>query len=101
MTTLPKLRPEDEVKPTDPKCRTCNGTGAECGCGRGFCDHCAGTGFMAGLPFDTPVDYDILTSEELDTFLTYRDNPRCQDSVGDWMRRIAKYAVDKHRKQHG
>ena len=54
---------------------------------------------VTALEPSAPLDYDILSSEELDTFITFRDNPRCQDTLGNWMRRIAKYAVDKHVKK--
>jgi len=34
------------------QCSFCKGTGEECGCGLGYCDHCNGSGKVCDYPFD-------------------------------------------------
>jgi len=38
------------------KCRWCGGSGGECGCGRGFCDHCGGSGVTVDAPLGATTE---------------------------------------------
>lgn len=77
-----------------PTCRWCAGTGEECGCGTGRCDHCQGTGQMADPPFG-PLR-NVLPDEDVDVLANYWCDPKRDETLGEFIQRVAQRAIDCH-----
>lgn len=74
-------------------CKWCKGTGGECGCGQGRCAHCGGVGKQLAPPFEASLR-DVLPPAVVSEFAAYWCNPRRDENLGQFIQRVAQYALD-------
>lgn len=76
------------------KCRWCNGTGGECGCGEGKCTHCGGSGAMVTPPFGAPALRHVLSQDDVLELASYWSQQYRDETLGNFIQRVAQRAVD-------
>lgn len=74
-------------------CKWCKGTGEECGCGEGKCAHCL-NGQVTDPPYGQELRY-VLSEEEVSAFAKYWCDFYRDETLGDFIQRVAQYAIDK------
>lgn len=75
------------------KCKWCKGTGGECGCGSGSCEHCEGTGEQTDPPYGAKLR-EVLSEEAVEAFAKYWCDGKRDETLGAFIQRVAQYALD-------
>mgnify|MGYP000507023168 CR=1 FL=1 len=79
------------------KCRWCKGSGGECGCGSGRCEHCNGTGVMTDPPFEQ-ASLQILSDAEVQAFAEYWCDAQRDATLGEFIEMVATRAALRTRR---
>lgn len=72
-------------------CRWCKGSGQR---EELPCEHCDGSGQMTDPPFGSPQLRDVLCDEDVNTFAHYWCDSKRDETLGQFIQRVAQYAID-------